>query len=163
MSTVRTITGRLLTRRHRHRQPPPAAPPISAEAPRTLSELRAPGMSVVSSVGYGIHCIDLNGKLHLGTAGLLDTAAGAVHEPDPNGRPEPDLVILDLADVTFLDAVGVAALHRAHHRLRGRAEVRIDHPGLPGPRSMLEVATDHGWLAPAFRPDPVSAPTRIRA
>lgn len=120
-------------------------------------------MTVVSSVGYGIHCIDLSGRLHLGTARLLDTAATAVHEPDPGGRSEPDLVIRDLPDVTFLDAVGVAALHRAHDLVRGRAEVRIDHPGHPGPRSMLELATDHGWLAPAFRPGPVPAVTRIRA
>jgi hypothetical protein len=160
MSTVRNMTGRLLRRRDRT---PLAAPPISAEAPRTLSELRAPGMVVVSSVGYGIHCIDLNGELHLGTAGLLDTAAGAVHEADPSGRSEPDLVILDLADVTFLDAVGVAALHRAHSLIRGRTDVRIDHPAHRGPRSMLAVATDQGWLAPAFRPEPAPARTRMRA
>lgn len=159
MSAVRSVAGRLLQRRDRH----PARPPLGAEAPRTISELRSPGMVVVSSVGYGIHCIDLNGKLHLGTAGLLDTAAAAVHQPDPGGRSEPDLIILDLADVTFIDAVGVAALRRAHDQIRGRAEVRIDHPGHPGPRSMLEVATEHGWLAPAFRPEPGPGRARPRA
>ncbi len=157
MSAVRYMAVRFLRRRDR---PPP---PAGAEVPQTQGELRSLGMTVVSSVGYGIHCIDLSGQLHLGTAGLLDTAATAVHEPDPGGRSEPDLVIRDLPDVTFLDAVGVAALHRAHGLVRGRAEVRIDHPGHPGPRSMLELATDHRWLAPAFRPGPVPAVTRIRA
>lgn len=151
MSAVQHVTVRLL-RRRRGRAGSPA--PVSADAPRTISELRAAGMMVASSVGYGIHCIDLNGRLNLATAGLLDTAAAAVYAA---GRAEPDLIIIDLADVTFLDAVGVAALHRAHDLVRGRAEVRVDLPDHPGPRSMLEVATEHGWLAPVFRPDPMPA------
>jgi hypothetical protein len=157
MLTVRQLADRLLNRRDR-RPPLDRSDPVSLEAPRTISELRGPGMVVASSVGYGIHCIDLDGRLHLATAGLLDTAVATVYAPDPSGRAEPDLVILDLADVTFLDAVGVAALRRAHDHVRGRAEVRIDLPGHRAPRSMLEVATDHGWLAPAFRPDREPAP-----
>lgn len=120
-------------------------------------------MLVASSVGYGIHCIDLDGRLDLATAGLLDTAAAAVYGPDRSGRAEPDLIILDLADVTAIDAVGVAALHRAHDLVRGRAEVRVDLPDHPGSRSMLEVATEHGWLAPVFCPDRVAAPARSHA
>jgi anti-anti-sigma regulatory factor len=154
MPAVRHIAVRLLGRRRQRRSPQPhRAGPTSAEAPRTVAELRSRGLAVVSSVGYGIYCIDVNGDLNLATAGLLDTAAAAVHAPDPAGRAEPNLIILDLADVTFLDAVGVVALHRAHGLVRGRAEVRVDLPDHRGPRSMLRVATDQGWLAPVFRPD----------
>jgi len=100
----------------------------------------------------------VNGTLNLATAGLLDDAAAAVYEPAD--RADPDLVILDLVDVTFLDAVGVAALHRAHEVIRGRAEVRVDLPDHSGPLSVLDAATDHGWLAPVFRPDPNPASAR---
>ena len=158
MPTVRHLAGRLLTRRER--KPSPELRTVNAEAPQTIGELRSSGLAVVSSVGYGIYCIDLNGKLDLATACLLDTAVAAIQAPDPTGRAEPDLVILDLADVTCLDAVGVAALSRAHDVVRGRAEVRIDLPVHPGPRSMLTVAADHGWLTPVFRPDHEAAPRR---
>lgn len=163
MTAVRHVTLRLLERRRRRPTGPDRSAPVSAEAPRTISELRAAGMMVASSVGYGIHCIDLDGRLSLATAGLLDTAAAAVYTADPSDRVEPDLIILDLADVTFIDAVGVAALHRAHDMVRGRAEVRVDLPDHAGPRSMLEVATEHGWLAPVFHPDQMAAPARTGA
>jgi hypothetical protein len=164
MPAVRHIAVRLLGRRARRSPQPHRAGPVSPEAPRTVAELRSRGLVVASSVGYGIYCIDVNGDLNLATAGLLDTAAAGVHAPDPSGRAEPDLIILDLADVTFLDAVGVVALHRAYGLVRGRAEVRVDLPDHRGPRSMLQVATDQGWLAPAFRPDDTPAPRRpVRA
>jgi hypothetical protein len=161
MPAVRHIAVRLLGRRKRRPLQPNRAVLTNPDAPRTIAELSSRGLVVASSVGYGIHCIDVNGDLNLATAGLLDTAAAAVHTPEePSGRAEPDLIILDLADVTFLDAVGVVALHRAYDLVRGRAEVRVDLPDHRGPRSMLQLAADQGWLAPVFRPDDTRAPSR---
>jgi hypothetical protein len=152
MPDVRHLAVQLLGRRDRRRAPPRAAALAGAESPRSVERLSAPGLAVAYSAGFGSHRIDVDGELTLVTARLLDTAAAAVYGTASPGRAEPGLVILDLGGVVRLDVLGVAALHRVHTRLRGRARLRVGPPEHPDPRRMLGFAVDHGWLAPVFTP-----------
>jgi hypothetical protein len=151
MPVVRHISFRLLSGRHRspaRRRPPPVA---AADA-RPAVSARAPGLVVGSSYSHGCHRIDVDGQLHLGTVELLDAAVAGAYRPTPRFGTVPTLV-LDLTDVTFLDAVAVTALRRIHDLAQGYGTLRIGIPVRHGPRRLLRLAAYHGWLPPSFRPD----------
>lgn len=151
MPAVRHIAARLL-RGH---------DPRSTQRSRTTpadTDLRpakyrlAPGLVVASSHRRGTSRIDVDGELDLATVGLLDDALAEVCRQTPGRRSVPDLV-LDLTDVTFLDAIGITSLHRIQELAHRHGQLRVDFPAHPGPRRLLLLAVDQGWLPPLFRPD----------
>jgi anti-sigma B factor antagonist len=99
-----------------------------------------PGFSCVASAQRGgVTRVSVTGELDIATTPRL---AAALSRP-PKGT---ELVILDLRQVTFIDATGLAVILRADSRLRGA------HRGLaliPGPRAvqrLFEITGTDGQL-----------------
>ena len=81
----------------------------------------------------GALVVSLAGELDLYNAeevrsGLLDACAG-----------DPDLLVVDLEQVTFIDSTALGVLVDAHRRMGGRAKFRLAAPGLETKRA-LEVS-----------------------
>jgi hypothetical protein len=150
MATARQLTSFLpVPTTARLRRPGSPAARLRRPGSPAARPAPSPGLAVVASTVRGVHRIDVSGELDLATVGQLEAAAAR-----PRRRPwrRADLgMVLDLTGVTFVDVVGVAALGRIHRQARG--PLRVGMPVGPGPRRMLAVAVDSGWLAPAFRPD----------
>jgi anti-anti-sigma factor len=126
--------------------------PLSGADLRPATYRRAPGLVVASSHSRGTSRIDVDGELHLATVGLLDQALAEIRQQTTRPKTVPDLV-LDLTDVTFLDAIAITALYRIQELARRHGQVRVGFPAHPGPRRLLLFAVDHGWLPRLFRPD----------
>jgi anti-sigma B factor antagonist len=107
-----------------------------------LTEAGAPGSGVsgggesaVAGVDRreGATVVSLAGELDLYNAeevrsGLLDACAG-----------DPDVLVVDLEQVTFIDSTALGVLVDAHRRMGGRAKFRLAAPGLETKRA-LEVS-----------------------
>jgi hypothetical protein len=93
----------------------------------------------------------MTGEFSMVTTGLLDSAVATVYRRRIPGRPARGLV-LDLTEVTFLDVMGVRSLQRAYERADRSGGVRVGLPVGAGPRRLIEIAVDHGWLSSAFCP-----------
>jgi anti-anti-sigma factor len=150
MPAVRDLAVRLL-RRHDPRSIRASRSPASGADAQATKYRLAPGVVVASSYSGGTDRIDVDGELDLATVGVLDEALAEVYQQ--RRRRVPDLV-LDLTDVTFLDAIAIMSLNRIqelvpHHH----GQLRVGFPARPGPRRLLLLAVDHGWLPPRFRPD----------
>lgn len=115
--------------------------------PRPPRCARVPGFVLISRSVRGVDRVELAGELTMATAGLLDTELLLLQ----HGRAASDLV-LDLTDITVLDVMGVQSLRRAEEVARSRCGVRLGLPVAQLPRQLLGLATEHGWLPPAFRP-----------
>jgi anti-sigma B factor antagonist len=84
--------------------------------------------------------IALRGELDLAGAPTLCPLVDAV------ASPLGARVVLDLAQLAFVDASGIGAIERARDRLRGRgAQVIVRHPQ-PRVRRVLELCGLDGWL-----------------
>lgn len=97
----------------------------------------------------------MSGDLDPATASLLDAAVAEVCRtapapPDPGARPG---FLLDLRDVTFLDASGLFFLGRIHEQIDGSGdELRVAAPHPAGPRRAVLVAVLRGSLPALFSP-----------
>ena len=149
MSDARHVGVRLVRRQHRHSIRPRTAA-VTRPAGH-LSRLTSPGLVVVASYGRGAYRIDVDGEVDLATVGLLDAAVDGAHQLKPWRGTVPDLV-LDLTDVTFLDAVALNSLYRVDELGQRHGKLRIGVPADSGPRRLLALAVDHGWLSEVFRP-----------
>jgi STAS domain len=138
-----------------YRRTPPttqAAQTPAAQTPparRPTRYVRTTGFVLISEAVRDADRISIAGELTVGTAALLDAETVDLCR-DP-GRGAVDLV-LDLTEVTFLDVMGVAALRRVHYRVLLRGELRLGLPVAAGPRRLLALAFDHGWLPLEFCP-----------
>lgn len=153
MTHPRHVAVRLV-RRHLHPTRPSSSSASDAEMrsdEHASGHTSAPGLVVTSSYNRGTYRIDVDGELDLATVGLLDAAVDGAYQPKPWRRNVPDLV-LDLTDVTFLDAVALASLLRVDELGQRHGKLRIGIPAHPGPRRLLALAVDHDWLPPVFRP-----------
>lgn len=128
-------SGRQPRTRPADRTPPP---------PRCV---RVPGFVLISRSVRGVDRVELAGELTMATAGLLDTELILLQH-----RPAAPNLLLDLTDVTVLDVMGVQSLRRADELARCRGGMRLGLPIAQVPRQLLGLATEHGWLPPAFRP-----------
>ena len=154
MSDVRRNSVRLVRRQHRHliqSRTSSAASTGTRAAERTSAHTSPPGLVVTSSYSRGAYRIDVDGELDLATIGLLDAAVDGTLQLKPWRRTVADLV-LDLTDVTFLDAVALSSLHRVDELGQRHGKLRIGIPTHSGPRRLLALAVDHGWLSEVFRP-----------
>jgi anti-anti-sigma regulatory factor len=104
--------------------------------------------------------VAVSGDLDPATASLLDAAVAEVCRrapartapapPDPGARPG---FLLDLRDVTFLDASGLFILGRIHEQIDGNGdELRVAAPHPAGPRRTVLVAVLRGSLPALFSP-----------
>jgi STAS domain len=117
--------------------------------PRPARSVRAPGFVLTSRAERGVDRIGVAGDLTMATAALLDAEVIGLY--GSRGRTAPDLV-LDLTDVTFLDVMGVAALRRIHEQALRQGGIRLGLPIAEGPRRLIALALDRGWLPSAFHP-----------
>jgi hypothetical protein len=88
----------------------------------------------------------------MATTGLLDAELASLYGSGPAAG---DLV-LDLTAITFLDVMGVMALRRALDQVQPAGRLRLGLPVANGPRRLLSVAVDLGWLPPVFGPGPLT-------
>lgn len=109
---------------------------------RSLTDAGAPGSgpsggreSAVSGVDRrdGAAVVSLAGELDLYNAeevrsALLDAVAG-----------EPELLVVDLGEVTFIDSTALGVLVDIHRRMGGRERFHLGNPGLEVKRA-LEVS-----------------------
>jgi anti-sigma B factor antagonist len=108
-STLGFSTARQLARRDSTAPKMPLAQPLSIS-----EDGNPPGFSCVASAdggGGGVTRISVTGELDIATTARL---VAALSRP-ANGT---ELVILDLRQVTFIDATGLAVILRADSRLR---------------------------------------------
>lgn len=97
-----------------------------------MDELSTPGERctlAVESNGSASVTIAVTGEVDLSTVRILQDAVDQVLEE------EPDVLVFDLSQTTFMDSSGLAALITAANRCRG---VRIRRPSQPVSR-LLEV------------------------
>jgi anti-anti-sigma factor len=151
MPAVRHLAVRLL-RGHGPRSTRRSRTPPSGTDVRTAKYRLAPGLVVASSYSGGTARIDVDGELDLATVGLLDEALAEVYQQRHGRRTVPDLV-LDLTDVTFLDGIAIMSLHRIKELAHRDGQLRVGFPAHPGPRRLLLLAVDQGWLPLLSRPD----------
>ena len=78
----------------------------------------------VSVVRTGRHAmVRLTGELDVATAPELEAALENLIEPDP-----PELVIVEAADLSFADVVGLGILIEANERLAPEGRLRLHEP-----------------------------------
>ena len=100
--------------------------------------------------------ISAHGELDLATASALAEALSDC-DPDDHGR-----LVLDLADVPFIDATGLRVLIEARRRrVRAGGDLVIEHPSRQVTR-LLDIAGDRAGLRVARRRDE-HRPARARA
>ena len=113
-----------------------------------------PLASAVPIVSGDLRGVTVTGEIDVATTLLLDLAvAESCSAAAANGPRTRSVFLLNLADVTFLDASGLRALTEAQeHAEAGGYEVRVATPIASGPRRLLRLAVEHGWLDPLYRP-----------
>ena len=135
-------------------------PPDPSRRPHRGSAARPPARPQ-EALGVGLSTLPAETGRALLVEGELDMATGPelherVHElrlQGPAALAAGDSVQLDLSRVTFIDTSGVRALNDVHASvaLLG-GQLLVTPPERPGPRRLLTVAVEAGWLAPRFAP-----------
>jgi anti-anti-sigma factor len=122
-----------LNRLRRVAAPPPLGAPSSTQKERTLSELGSSLGPIVGLAERGdVLVLSLAGELDLADApALRDALRGAVER-------SPRRLVVDLAEVTFVDSTVLGALVEARARIGGEA-FALAAPGLEVRRA-LEVS-----------------------
>lgn len=132
---------------------PPAPPAGGAadapEMPRPDGCVRLDGFVLTSRIVHGTDRISVAGELAEGTASFLEVETIEICRL--RTRTTIDLV-LDLTEVTFLDATGVATLRRVHDRVLLQGGLRLGLPVANTPGRLLAFAVDFGLLPPIFGP-----------
>jgi anti-anti-sigma factor len=128
--------------------------PVEA-AQQPVRSVWAPGFVLTSQAARDTAEITVAGELTMVSAVLLDAEMAHLYGPET----ARDLV-LDLTDVTFLDVMGLASLRRVHERALQHGRLRIGLPASGGPRRLLALAVEHGWISSVFDPGGHFIPTR---
>lgn len=110
--------------------------------------------------------IAVRGELDLSTVPALRVAVAGACRAEGSRGPSPVLV-LDLAEVTFMDSAALHALADIDADVAGRGwSLRVTPPAGRGPRVLLLLATQRRWL-PRWRSGPTAttnaAPRRLDA
>jgi anti-anti-sigma factor len=117
----------------------------------------------VPIVSGDLRGVTVTGEIDIATTSLLDDA---VAESCSGARMKlrSRVFLMNLAGVTFLDAGALRALAEAQERAEAIGyQVRVAPPIAPGPRRLLRLAVDRGWLDPLLRPADDGSPTDRRA
>jgi anti-anti-sigma factor len=104
---------------------------------------------VTSAAGAELLRVTARGELDLVTVPVLDLAVREIYWLASG--PRPGRFLLDLGGVTFLDVCGVRALGRIDRLVRDDgSRLDITGPTACGPRRLLALAVDFGWLPCEF-------------
>jgi hypothetical protein len=134
------------------RGPPAAHAAGAADSPNTdrpASCIRLAGFLLTSWSEGGMERISIAGELAGTTALLLEVETLELCRL--RGGTTIDLV-LDLTEVTFLDATGVTTLRRVSDRALLQGRLRLGLPVADRPSRMLALAVNVGLLPPVFGP-----------
>jgi anti-sigma B factor antagonist len=124
-----------------------AAPSAGKEGRKILTDAEAPDTaggreSAVSGIDRrnGAVVVSLAGELDLYNAeqvrsALLDACAG-----------EPEMLVVDLGDVTFIDSTALGVLIEARSRMADRSGFRLAAPGLETRRALEVSGLDRHFL-----------------
>lgn len=110
--------------------------------------------SAVPIASGDLRGVTVTGEIDIATTSLLDRAvAEACSVRGGTGLRSRPVFLLNLADVTFLDGSGLHTLAEAqHHAEAAGYQVRAALPIAPGPRRLLRLAVDQGWLDKLYLP-----------
>jgi anti-anti-sigma factor len=100
----------------------------------SLHQTAADGLTVRVRRTETYAIVSLNGDLDLRSAGILSDKLTTLEEDGP------DVVVLDLRGLRFLDSTGVALTVRAHARARDAGRRLVIVPGPPAVRKPFELA-----------------------
>jgi hypothetical protein len=100
----------------------------------------------------------VTGEIDIAATSLLESAVTESGSADAGtGLRSGPVFLLNLTDVTFLDGSGLPGRAQEHTEANG-FQVRGSPSFAPGPRRMLRLAVDRGWLYPLYRPADDSRP-----
>jgi anti-anti-sigma regulatory factor len=135
------------------------------EGSRSTGADQAPPTSAVPIASGGLRGVTVTGEIDIATTALLDSAVTeSCSVAAGTGLPSRSVFLLNLADMTFLDASGLQAMAKAQEQAEANGyQVRAAPPIAPGPRRVLRLAVDRGWLDPLYRPPDDGSPTGNRS
>lgn len=131
------------------------------EGTRSTGADQTPPTSAVPIASGDLRGVSVTGEIDIATTALLDSAVTeSCSVAARTGLRSRSVFLLNLADVTFLDASGLQALAEAQQQAEANGyKVRAAAPIAPGPRRVLRLAVDRGWLDPLYRPPDDGPPT----
>jgi len=100
----------------------------------SLHQTAADGLTVRIRRSERYAIVSLNGDLDLRSAGILDDKLAALE------KDGPDVIVLDLRGLRFLDSTGIALTVRADARARESGRRLVVVPGPPAVRKPFELA-----------------------
>lgn len=117
-----------------------------------------PPLTVVPILEGDLRGMAVAGELDAATVPLLvPTIAEVYRWAGARTTSTAVAFLLDLSAVSFLDGTGLRGLAGVHDEVLDHADrLHVACPADPGPRRLLHLAVDRGWLEPEFDP-----PTRI--
>jgi anti-anti-sigma factor len=122
-----------------------------------------PLAAAVPIVSGDLQGVTVTGEIDIATTSLLGSAVAESLSGAGKGL-RSRVFLLNLADVTFLDASALQALAEAQEHAESIGyQVRVAPPIASGPRRLLRLAVDRGWLDPLLRPTDDGSPTDRRA
>jgi anti-anti-sigma regulatory factor len=134
------------------------------EHSRAISADHMPPARAVPIVSGDVRGVIVTGEIDIATTALLDGAVLESCSAAGTRRRSRSVFLLNLADVTFLDARALTALAKAQEQAEASGyRVRAAPPIAPGPRRVLQLAVDRGWLDPLYRPADDRPPTEETA
>jgi anti-anti-sigma regulatory factor len=123
-------------------------------------------LDAVALVSGALRVVTVEGELDLATCHLMTAAVARVCSPgdDLDDRAASNGLLLNLADLTFLDASGLAELRVTHETAAAHGLVlRVAAPVARGPRRLLHLAVDLQWLDAVFAPPPPLPAAEVRS
>jgi anti-anti-sigma regulatory factor len=109
----------------------------------------------IAMVSGALRVVTVHGELDLATRPMLAAALAEACCPgaDLDDRAASNGLLLNLSDLTFLDASGLEELRAAHHRAAEHGLVlHVAAPAAAAPRRLLRLAVEHRWLDAVFAP-----------
>ena len=130
------------------------------EGSRSTRADQTPPTSAVPILSGDVRAVTVTGEIDIATTSLLHAAVAESCSAAGTRLRTGAVFLLNLADVTFLDGSGLQALAEAQEHAEANGyRVRAAPPIAPGPRRLLRLAADRGWLDPLYRPTDDGAPT----
>ena len=137
---------------------------VALEGSRSTQTDHTPPTSAVPIISGDLRGVTVTGEIDIATTSLLDSAVAESCSGDGTRSRSRSVFLLNLADVTFLDASALRALAKAQEQAEATGyRVRVAPPIARGPRRLLRLAVDRGWLDPLHRPADDGSPTDRRA
>lgn len=137
----------------------PAGRPAQDGWPSSVS---VPQLTATPILVGDLRGVTVSGELDMATVPLLEDTVAEVYRTaaaTPT-RTTPAVFLLNLADLTFLDGSGLAALANICDQTEAQGDrLRLAVPIAAAPRRLLRLAVSRAWLGPLFDiTDPAAPP-----